>query len=482
MHRTEGANNINNLYTEGPPATTVTAAAMNAIQEEISNVVEGTGLVVQKQITDTRDQLWQAIQTLLGYDAIIDNSTAFVNLFERTGANAYKIKDEYKSILLRDIGVDYNFLGALTNGDTYGIISTNNCKKIHCEPGVAISVGDTASGMIVNTDYCELKHVWLKGTGSSAAAIGYSFQLDASYVVFDNCKSTDRKSNAAFYVFDGSSATATQQETSIYNNCICDTVSTNTTAIYGFNECNYISNCKALNIDFTGTDGSAAGFFTCDYISNCRADGIDNIATLGSGTTVGFNTCTNISSSIATNITTSATSIRTSYGFYTCDNISSCIADTISSNGTSGQSFGFAVCNNISACKATLIGGTSSNFTASGFNNCFNISSCLATNITATSGAGAHGFQTCHRITACYAHIIDNTSTGAAYGFNNSDNIAACKAHDIDSVGGTAYGFYDIRFGASLDTAEPNNILSDYIDTTDASITNKTSAGQMAWS
>ena len=35
MHRTEGANNLNNEFVDGPPGTTVGADILNAFQEEL---------------------------------------------------------------------------------------------------------------------------------------------------------------------------------------------------------------------------------------------------------------------------------------------------------------------------------------------------------------------------------------------------------------------------------------------------------------
>ena len=84
MHRTEGSNNVGNLYAEGPPGTTVTASAMNAIQEEIANTIEGAGLQLKSAATDIdHNQLLQAIQQLTnaGYDAVISTQDQFNNIF-----------------------------------------------------------------------------------------------------------------------------------------------------------------------------------------------------------------------------------------------------------------------------------------------------------------------------------------------------------------------------------------------------------------
>lgn len=73
MHRTEGSGNINNLFTDGPPATCIEQNIMNALQEEICNVIERSGLTLLNAANDTKDQLWQAISlTIPGLNGYVD--------------------------------------------------------------------------------------------------------------------------------------------------------------------------------------------------------------------------------------------------------------------------------------------------------------------------------------------------------------------------------------------------------------------------
>lgn len=64
MHRVESANNDNGLYTNGPPGTALGADALNALQEEICNVIEQSGLTLKTAATETRTQLWEALVSL----------------------------------------------------------------------------------------------------------------------------------------------------------------------------------------------------------------------------------------------------------------------------------------------------------------------------------------------------------------------------------------------------------------------------------
>jgi len=65
MHRTEGTHNFGNLFTDGPPGTTVEEDWLNAIQEEVCNVIIQAGLTLKTASTETRNQLYTAIQTIL---------------------------------------------------------------------------------------------------------------------------------------------------------------------------------------------------------------------------------------------------------------------------------------------------------------------------------------------------------------------------------------------------------------------------------
>lgn len=83
MHRIDGAGaTIDNLFTEGDPtqgvpATTVTGAWLNAVQEEIANVVEGAGLALDK-LSNT--QLYEAIVALVLANQQIGFDTGDVKL------------------------------------------------------------------------------------------------------------------------------------------------------------------------------------------------------------------------------------------------------------------------------------------------------------------------------------------------------------------------------------------------------------------
>lgn len=65
MHRTEGTNYApGNLFQNGPPGTVVEQEWLNAVQEELANVIEEAGLTLKSAATETRDQLKAALDLL----------------------------------------------------------------------------------------------------------------------------------------------------------------------------------------------------------------------------------------------------------------------------------------------------------------------------------------------------------------------------------------------------------------------------------
>lgn len=70
MHRIDSDGHASNLFTEGNaallvPATVVSAAIMNALQEEVCEVIEDVGIALLTSGTDTRNQLLAAIKELI---------------------------------------------------------------------------------------------------------------------------------------------------------------------------------------------------------------------------------------------------------------------------------------------------------------------------------------------------------------------------------------------------------------------------------
>lgn len=395
----------------------------------------------------------------------ISDQANFENAIERVSANIYKFSDNYRSILVR-YG-EYDFTACLSGGDTWGQLQTNNVMNLEFERGASIAVGNTASYLNINTVNCYLKNVRIKGLGTVASAVQYSFLLSEAGVTFDNCLATTRLSNTNMTGFQGS-GTASHNLLSKYINCrvstltssgnvsafyLCQNITngtvngcacTGTGILYGFSTCNNISSSQVYALD--SANGNCVGFYTCNQISACKVSDLD---TSGTGIAYGLYTCSQISACIATDIQ-SAVNVN-SYGFYACMQVSGCTASTIDSTGTGGT-FGFMSCNNVSGCYAYQL--DSNVAPCRGFYECHQISSCKAEDID-SAAANSEGFAYCTKMSSCYATAI----TGAT----------------------TAEGFNNCKYGAALNTDEAANASNDFMDTTDAAITNKFSTMATAW-
>lgn len=88
IHKTESTNSVLGAYVDGPPGTTIIAADLNAIQEELCYVITQSGQALLTTATDTYQQLWTALTssaTLAGMgvtataselNSVCDNCTA----------------------------------------------------------------------------------------------------------------------------------------------------------------------------------------------------------------------------------------------------------------------------------------------------------------------------------------------------------------------------------------------------------------------
>ena len=420
MHRIESDNitvtaDGKNQFKNGPPATTVNAEILNALQEEICNAVEGAGISIKRKAGDTHDQLFKSINLLsTEYDIIITNQVQFSSIIERVAANQYKISDDYRAIYMKYATGGYACAGAqsfLSGGDTWGYIETNNCARIVCEAGATFDFADTVGYIEFDTNDGYYDNVQITGTGAGAAALTQSFLLNAFRVQFNHCSTTSRLSNTDFVGFQGS-GTALHNLTSSYNGCSVYTID-GTDKLYGFKDCMNLSNCNVYDIDGT----------------------VDNI-----------------------------------FGFHTCEQMTNCITYDLES--TDGNASGFNTCMQMSGCKTVQLDctGTGSSI---GFDICDQMGSCKAIDIDSVNG-DAFGFFNCDQIGPCFADDIDSSGANA-YGFSVCTQISSCKATNITGGGGTSNGFNACNYGAAIWTNEAANAANDWMDTVDAQITNKVS-------
>jgi hypothetical protein len=359
--------------------TVVPPEWLNAVQEEVSNVIEFAGLNIQTSKYDLMTQLWQAIQLIRmqpEYDIVVTNQSEFNAIITRNGANDYQISDDYKSVLFQEGAyLCYGATSFLSGGDVYGVLKTNDCAHLVFENGAYFDVGGTAFHLETNTDYCRLDNVYIKGNVAAAVAATQSFLLNAYNVTYNNCKTSDRLSTTHFNGFKGS-ATAAHNYTSRYSSCSAHTLTCATAAqnLYGFNACYNLSNCLAYAITSSGA-GASGGFISCYILSNCSAYNLD-------GTTLHV------------------------FGFYLCDVLSSCQAYTIDTGNASAT--GFFTCNILSSCYANDHDSTGAAATSHGFHTCTILTACQASGMTSGGGGAATGFTLCSYGSSLYTNVANS--------------------------------------------------------------------------
>lgn len=516
MHYIDSSNmgvddNGNYAFTDGPPGTKVNAAFMQTLMKEITNVIENAGLSVLTKNTDTRDQLWQALQ-ILGrpYDLIVSSQVVFNSMIERVGANHYQIKGNYKSIFVKNITGGYNTTSWLSGGDTWGYLDTNTCGHIEFESDAYIACANTAFYFNINTDDAIIRNVWVKGDGSSAT-ITNSFQLAANRVNYINCKTSERYDETSAIVGFQGSATASHNNTSKYDscsvfnqtndtigdnsgfylcknlvNCSVDTLTTLNAACTatGFKNCYNLTNCNATdfvsagiaygmyqtyrinnsNIEFI-SGSSAYGLYQCEIASNISIISITGNTTMA----IGAYNCRNLNVVEVSGITSTTLIGR---GFSQCGRISGCNVEQMTNVGGTGN-IGFDRCDMISSCYVTF-NDIGLNY---GFYTCFGIVSCRASNIFSTTD-DVYAFYKCEDISGCRAVGCGHTGFVAgknAYAFNECLRISSCHALSTatNGGGGVAEGFHNCKYIAAVFPADNTNTLNDYVDTDEASVTNK---------
>lgn len=171
MHRIDGPGaTTDNLFTEGDPvngvpATTVTGAWLNAVQEEIANAVEESGLVLAKP---TNDQPAQAINIIAARHT--GWSTGDVKLTLKTAADT-------GWILCNDGTIGKTGSGATTraNDDCQALYSliwngVNNTHAPVTGGRGASAAADWAAGKVIALTKMLGRSLALAGTGSNLTA------------------------------------------------------------------------------------------------------------------------------------------------------------------------------------------------------------------------------------------------------------------------------------------------------------------------
>jgi hypothetical protein len=444
MHRTEGENavldlNGHRIYTEGPPPTTITAASLNALQEEICHVIEQAGFTLKTAQTDTHTQLYEAIATLGNpYDYVVYSNPTFLDAIERVAANQYKFKDNIESIHFKSS--EYSMSYVLSGGDTWGYLETNQCKYIDFEMGAYINMGNERGYIEANTEGCLLQNVSIRGLGTVASAIARSYLLNASYVTFNNCDSQIRLTNTDCIVFEGS-GTSLHNDTSVYNGCKVINFTSSSGNLNIMKDTKNVSNFIIYDIE--STSGSAFdNIFIMENCYNCNNITVKKIDHSGSGDIVGIKNCYNVSNIYIEDVDGNDDFFGISLSYFLSniyiidiDMGDSCFGIYSGGNFTNVYvadmtgvvCYGFyspGLLWGLNNCKAIQLDATGNCY---GFYNCANLSSCYAEDID-SSGGNYHGFYQCNQLSSCYA-------TDCEDGFNTCKQVTGCQAEANDNDG-----------------------------------------------
>lgn len=488
MHRIEGQNFIKdsqgrNIFTDGPPPTTLPAAFMNSVQEEIATVIETAGLQLATQATDNlKNQLYNAILSISSgsVDNAVSSQAQLNDLIERIGANQYQFKGTVRSIFLKrdPNGTGYLMSGTssfLSGGDTWGELQTNNCGYIFCENDAFFNVGIERSYFKMNTDNAMYTGIRIVGDTASSAAITYGFDVSGSNIAMYNCGVKLRNTTTGFSGFDGNNIKTNKyigchvtniQGTNTVNGfhqcynldgCYLDTLSTANSALNCIRSSVNVKNCVLLNMSATGT-GTVYGVYLCENINNCELDNFDTVngdcrgfydsdnisnCTLnifdstGTGNLHGFNTCNRVNNCQLTDFDTTGVNSQIR-GFTVCDRVLNCDLSDFETTHSGGAIYGFFSCENISNFTVDDLIGIGNIW---GMTTCNNVNNGRITNIEVSSGvSNAQAYGNCDYITTCYCSTIDADS-GNAYGFSSCKYISSCYTNDIDANSGDSYGF-----------------------------------------
>lgn len=407
-------------------------------------------------------RLEQALRSLI-FPNTISSQADFDAALERVAPNQYKFKDKFNALTFKYLSSGYQMSSAISGGDTWGYIETNNCANIKFEPEAFIDFENERGYIEVDTDDCILDSADLRGTGTVASAITQSFYLNAYRVSFRNCKSSNRLSNTTFNVFYGDFATPKKMYSSSFNNCIVRDIECTNSLLYGFNQLRNINNCIVYDCSTTGAIGVLRGFADCLSISLCTTRDCTSESDL-----FGFFDCQSVSSCRA--IQLEATSASTTVaGFVSTNaffprNLSSCYAESII--GTE-LAYGFKSLANVSGCGTfNIIGGV----TTAHFSTIYSISGCFAQQTVAGNAAvNMSMFTLCFGMAGCYAH--DNSTVAIQFGFLGCESLAGCH-----SAGLSSGAYQNCTYGAALnENGAAYGTGNDFMDTVDLQVTNKVS-------
>ena len=192
MHKTEGANNDNGRFTDGPPATTLESDLMNAVCDEIIYVIETAGITLKTAGTETGIQLREALLKTVpmprGYIDGLIMSNAAGDTAHDIGISVGKCRDsgDADSILFNAAmtkQIDANWaegtnLGGFPSGLGLAVDTWYYVFVIMSADGTKIDAGFDTNSVALNllgdaTDYSIYRRIGSVLTDGSSNIIGF---------------------------------------------------------------------------------------------------------------------------------------------------------------------------------------------------------------------------------------------------------------------------------------------------------------------
>jgi hypothetical protein len=395
MHRIE-SDNVDvsagkNQFKDGPPGTTVNAAIMNALQEEICAVIEGYGLNIGTKANDSKSQMWQVISGIMN-----KNGRSATWIFASSDSEA-KSQSAADTIIPTSadaaaiIKAKAAALSALGGGSILCLEGTYNCyteldwssyvdligcgyRTVFKRMAATLAVIDASNGATVR--YCKFDNFRIDGNravyggGASCGIAGNNSYIDCSF--------------SRIIVHSHQGTLGAMVNCHNCNNCI----------VYDSNISPGFAGCNGLNFCISSSHVGAGsyGFASCYRLTNCNV----------------------VSNSVE--------------GFSNCTQLNNC-----SVSSTVGTNSAFSNCFSLTNCYALSNGGE-------GFNACLNLNNCIAqTN-------NNHGFKLCKQLVGCKS--ISNAVS--AYHYTSCFPMQQC----LGASGGSAWRSCFADFGGTSATAD----------------------------
>lgn len=125
-----------------------------------------------------------------------------------------------------------------------------------------------------------------------------------------------------------------------------ETLDATSSHVFGYDKCNQLSNCQAIDLDSAGGTGKTYGFYQCNIINACEAKQLSSTTS----DVYGFRDCDVVSSCYVEGAThTGSVAGKGAYGFAECQIAGACWPNEISTNGGGGTAEGFKDCTYMSS-------------------------------------------------------------------------------------------------------------------------------------